>query len=76
MTPVAQPSTLIPPPFTREKLLALARELAHTLGESLTLTVVRRESGLSRERILKLCVSWRELRAAIGLSPYGPHTRD
>ena len=75
MTSDAQPSTLIPPPLTREKLLALARELAHTHGESLTLTVVLRESGLTRTLLLKLCGSWCELRTAIGLTPDGPHSR-
>ncbi len=33
--------------YTGEKLLALARELANTYGESLTLTAFRRETGLS-----------------------------
>ncbi len=59
----------------REKLLSLTRELVEVHGETLTLTVVRQKSGLSRERINKLCGSWCELRAMAGLMPNGPHAR-
>jgi Homing endonuclease associated repeat len=62
--------------MTREELLSLARELAQQHGESLTLTTVQRNIGISRARLLKLCGSWSQLRSAIGLSPDGPHARN
>jgi hypothetical protein len=62
--------------ITREQLVEFARGLAQRDGEALSLATVRRETGLSRERILKLCGSWREIREAVGLRPDGPHNRD
>ena len=62
--------------MTHEELLPLVRELAQQHGESLTLTAVQRQIGISRARLLKLCGSWSQLRSAIGLSPDGPHARN
>lgn len=62
--------------ITRDQLLEFVRGLAQRDGEALSLATVRGETGLSRERILKLCGSWSELREAVGLRPYGPHSRD
>lgn len=62
--------------ITREQLVEFARGLAQRDGEALSLATVRGETGLSRERILKLCGSWSELREAVGLRPYGPLRRD
>lgn len=62
--------------MTLEELLPLARELAQNHGESLTLTAVQRNIGISRARLLKLCGSWSQLRTDIGLSPDGPHARN
>lgn len=61
---------------TREQLLDFVRDLARRDGEALSLATVRGETGLSRERILKLCGSWREIREAVGLRPDGPHNRE
>ena len=63
-------------PYTREKLLALARDLANTYGESLTLTAFRRETGLSQSLIFDLCGSWCQLRTDIGLTPEAPRARN
>ena len=62
--------------MTFEELLPLVRELAQNHGESLTLTAVQRNIGISRSRLLKLCSSWSQLRSDIGLSPDGPHARN
>lgn len=62
--------------YTREKLLSLARDLAKTYGESLTLTAFRRETGLSQHLIFDLCGTWCELRTAIGLTPEAPRARN
>ena len=62
--------------YTREKLLALARDLAKTYGESLTLTAFRRETGLSQHLIFDLCGSWCQLRTDIGLTPEAPRARN
>lgn len=61
--------------FTREQLLSLARDIAQTYGESLTLTAFRRETGLSQHLIFDLCGSWCELRTAIGLTPEASRSR-
>ncbi len=45
-------------PYTRENLLTLARDLAKTYGESLTLTAFRRETGLSQHLIFDRYGSW------------------
>jgi hypothetical protein len=63
------------PRFTREQLLSLARDIAQTYGESLTLTAFRRETGLSQHLIFDLCGSWCELRTAIGLTPEASRSR-
>lgn len=62
--------------YTRDKLLSLARDLAKTYGESLTLTAFRRETGLSQHLIFDLCGTWCELRTAIGLTPEAPRARN
>lgn len=71
-----RPSEQMNEAATLESFLAVARQLAQVHGESLTLAMVRRGSGLSRERIIKLCGPWCELRTLVGLSSHGPHARN
>lgn len=60
--------------ISREDLLAAARELAQTYGESLTLIGLCRTANVSRKRVIDLFGSWGQLRGELGLTPNGQHS--